>query len=54
LQLRRFEFKAVSPPFEGSPIILRARRKENSQISLWASDAVGLLAMSACAEVIHS
>ena len=53
LHVRRFDFKAVSPLFEGEPIILRARHAEESRIELWAANEAGRLAMSAAAEVVH-
>jgi 3-methylfumaryl-CoA hydratase len=53
-QVRRFEFKAVSPLFDGAPITLRARRDGDARIALWAADEAGRLAMRADADITFS
>jgi len=48
--VRRFEFKAVRPAFDGRPLRLNGRRA-GDQVSLWAQDHEGWLAMKASAEI---
>ena len=47
-RLRRFEFKAMRPTFDGRPLRLNGRA-EGKHIALWARDNEGWLAMKASA-----
>lgn len=50
--LRRFDFKAVRPTFDGHPMTLRGQPgAEGQPLRLWASDHEGWLTMQATAEL---
>ena len=43
--IARFAFRAVQPLFDAAPFLVSGRVEENKIVRLWASDAVGNLAM---------
>jgi 3-methylfumaryl-CoA hydratase len=50
-ELRRFDFRAVSPLFDGAPFTLCGRPDGDRRFALWARNAEGGLAMQASAEI---
>jgi 3-methylfumaryl-CoA hydratase len=50
-ELRRFDFKAVSPLFDSQPFTLCGRPDGDRRFALWARDVDGALAMQASAEI---
>lgn len=48
--IRRFEFRAQSPMFEGYPVYLYGRALEAGKVSLWAEDCEGRRALVASVE----
>ena len=51
-QIRRFEFKGVSPLFDLHPFAVCGRADDQRRIALWARNHEGRLAMQATAELI--
>jgi 3-methylfumaryl-CoA hydratase len=49
-RVKRFEFKAVRPTFDGNPMRVNGRREGNT-VALWANDHEGWLTMKASAEI---
>jgi 3-methylfumaryl-CoA hydratase len=49
-RVKRFEFKAVKPTFDGNPMRVNGRREGNN-VALWANDHEGWLTMKASAEI---
>lgn len=46
-QLARFSFRALQPLIDTAPFALCGRRGDSANVSLWARDAKGCLAMQA-------
>ncbi|MBC5765765.1 FAS1-like dehydratase domain-containing protein [Ramlibacter albus] len=49
-RLKKFEFKAVRPTFDGNPMRVNGRLDGN-KVALWANDHQGFLTMKATAEI---
>jgi 3-methylfumaryl-CoA hydratase len=50
--VRRFEFKALRPSFDGNPLRLKGQpQPDGRSVRLWAQDPEGWLAMQATAEI---
>lgn len=45
--ISRFEFRAIRPTFDGTPLYLRGKPSEDNQVELWASDHEGYVTMQA-------
>ena len=51
-QLARFSFRALQPLFDTAPFALCGRDADSANLSLWARDAKGCLAMQADAVLV--
>ena len=48
-QIRRFEFRAVSPLFDTAPFSVCGATRDHNTVCLWAQNTMGGLAMDATA-----